>query len=137
MELRKTFPFSDSNCPLPHIKFLPLLVQLLPRLHVFLSLSLVILFTHCIFCICLPCLYLFIFPLLLLFSFCVLKSFFPLCSVTQSCMICFDPMDYSWTIACKAPLSMKFSRQEYWSGSCSIFSLSRPLIQVSILPSFI
>ena len=22
----------------------------------------------------------------------------------------------SWTIACKAPLSMGFSRQEYWSG---------------------
>ena len=21
-----------------------------------------------------------------------------------------------WTIACQAPLSMKFSRQEYWSG---------------------
>ena len=58
MELRKTFPFSDSNCSLPHIKFLPLLVQLLPRLHVFLSLSLIILFTHCISGICLPRLYL-------------------------------------------------------------------------------
>ena len=23
----------------------------------------------------------------------------------------------SWTVACKAPLSMGFSRQEYWSGS--------------------
>ena len=22
----------------------------------------------------------------------------------------------SWTIACQAPLSMEFSRQEYWSG---------------------
>ena len=22
----------------------------------------------------------------------------------------------SWTVACKAPLSMEFSRQEYWSG---------------------
>ena len=21
-----------------------------------------------------------------------------------------------WTVACQAPLSMKFSRQEYWSG---------------------
>ena len=22
----------------------------------------------------------------------------------------------SWTVACQAPLSMEFSRQEYWSG---------------------
>ena len=27
----------------------------------------------------------------------------------QSCLI-------SWTVACQAPLSMGFSRQEYWSG---------------------
>ena len=25
-----------------------------------------------------------------------------------------DPMD--WVVACQAPLSMEFSRQEYWSG---------------------
>ena len=24
----------------------------------------------------------------------------------------------TWTIACQAPLSMVFSRQEYWSGGC-------------------
>ena len=24
--------------------------------------------------------------------------------------------DTPWSVACKAPLSMKFSRQEYWSG---------------------
>ena len=30
--------------------------------------------------------------------------------VTQSCPALFDPMDY---IACQAPLSMEFSRQEY------------------------
>ena len=33
-------------------------------------------------------------------------------SVTQSCPICENP----WTLACQAPLSMRYSRQEYWSG---------------------
>ena len=33
--------------------------------------------------------------------------------VAQSCLTLFDPMDY---IACPAPLSMEFSRQDYWSG---------------------
>ena len=33
--------------------------------------------------------------------------------VTQSCLTLCDPMDY---IAHQAPLSMEFSRQEYWSG---------------------
>ena len=32
--------------------------------------------------------------------------------VTQSCLILCAP----WTVACQAPLSMEFSRQEYWSG---------------------
>jgi len=32
--------------------------------------------------------------------------------VSQSCLILFDFMDYS----CQAPLSMGFSRQEYWNG---------------------
>ena len=32
--------------------------------------------------------------------------------VTQSCPTLWDPMDYSL----QAPLSMGFSRQEYWSG---------------------
>ena len=32
--------------------------------------------------------------------------------VTQSCMTLCDPMD---RVACQAPLSMGFSRQEYWS----------------------
>ena len=31
--------------------------------------------------------------------------------VSQSCLTLCDPMDYS-----QAPLSMEFSRQEYWSG---------------------
>ena len=32
--------------------------------------------------------------------------------VTKSCLTFATP----WTIACQAPLSMGFSRQEYWSG---------------------
>ena len=32
--------------------------------------------------------------------------------VEQSCLTLATP----WTIACQAPLSMGFSRQEYWSG---------------------
>ena len=35
------------------------------------------------------------------------------CLVTQSCLTLCDP----WTVAHQAPLSMEFSRQEYWSGS--------------------
>ena len=33
--------------------------------------------------------------------------------VAQPCPTLCDPMDY---IACQAPLSMEFSKQEYWSG---------------------
>ena len=32
--------------------------------------------------------------------------------VPQSCLTLCDP----WTVALQAPLSMRFSRQEYWSG---------------------
>ena len=32
--------------------------------------------------------------------------------VTKSCPTLATP----WTVACRAPLSMGFSRQEYWSG---------------------
>ena len=32
--------------------------------------------------------------------------------VTRSCLTLVTP----WTVACQAPLSMGFSRQEYWSG---------------------
>ena len=35
-----------------------------------------------------------------------------LCSVAQSCLTFATP----WTIAPQAPLSMGFSRQEYWRG---------------------
>ena len=32
--------------------------------------------------------------------------------IAQSCLTLASP----WTVACQAPLSMGFSRQEYWSG---------------------
>ena len=32
--------------------------------------------------------------------------------VAKSCLTLVIP----WTVACRAPLSMGFSRQEYWSG---------------------
>ena len=32
--------------------------------------------------------------------------------VTKSCLTLATP----WTVACQVPLSMGFSRQEYWSG---------------------
>ena len=34
--------------------------------------------------------------------------------VAQSCLILCDP----WTVVHRAPLSMEFFRQEYWSGTC-------------------
>ena len=34
-----------------------------------------------------------------------------MCSVTKSCLIC-----NSLDLACQPPLSMGFSRQEYWNG---------------------
>ena len=34
------------------------------------------------------------------------------CLVTKSCLTLVSP----WSIAHQAPLSMEFSRQEYWSG---------------------
>ena len=54
-----------------------------------------------------------------------------LCSVPQLCPTLCDPH----TIACQAPLSMKFSRQEYWSG----LSLPIPgcLLNPGIKPAFL
>ena len=42
-----------------------------------------------------------------------------------------DSFTTSWTVACKAPLSMGLSRQEYWSGSpfFSLRDLSNPGIE--------
>ena len=36
-----------------------------------------------------------------------------LCSVAQLCLTLWDP---TWTVACQTPLSMGFSRQDYWNG---------------------
>ena len=36
------------------------------------------------------------------------------CLVSKSCLTVSAP----WTVACQAPLSMGFPRQEYWSGCC-------------------
>ena len=33
-----------------------------------------------------------------------------------SCFTCVQPFVTLWTVACQAPLSLGFSRQEYWSG---------------------
>ena len=41
--------------------------------------------------------------------------------VTKSCSTLVTP----WTVACQAPLSMGFSKQEYWSG-LSLPSLEDP-----------
>ena len=32
--------------------------------------------------------------------------------ITKSCLTLATP----WTVVCQAPLSMRFSKQEYWSG---------------------
>ena len=49
-------------------------------------------------------------------------------SVAESCPTLVTP----WTVACKAPLSMGFLRQEYWSGLpfCSSGNFPDPGIEV-------
>ena len=48
--------------------------------------------------------------------------------VAQSCL----SLATLWTVACQAPLSMEFSRQEYWSG----LPFRSPIrIEVPALPS--
>ena len=42
--------------------------------------------------------------------------------------------DHPWTVACQAPLSREFSRQEYWSGQP--FSSIRHLPDPEIKPGF-
>ena len=51
------------------------------------------------------------------------------CSVIQSCLTFCDP----WSIACQAPLSTRFSRQEYWSGLP--FLSPRDLLDPGIQPT--
>ena len=38
------------------------------------------------------------------------------CVCMLSCFCCVQLFAMLWTVACKAPLPMRFSRQEYWSG---------------------
>ena len=61
--------------------------------------------------------------------------------VTQSCLTLCQSL---WTVACQAPLSMGFSRQEYWSGlPCSSHGYlsdpgiesGPPALQANSLPS--
>ena len=60
--------------------------------------------------------------------------------VTQSCLTLCDPMDCSH----QAPLSIEFSRQEYWSGlpflslgdlTNLVIKLGSPTLQAESLPS--
>ena len=66
------------------------------------------------------------------------------CLVTQSCVSCTQLFVTPWTVAHQAPLSMGFSRQEYWSGlpRCPPEDLPNlgveprsPALQVDSLPS--
>ena len=38
------------------------------------------------------------------------------CAVCSSCLVVSDCFMTPWTVACQAPLSIEFSRQEQWSG---------------------
>ena len=40
----------------------------------------------------------------------------PCCVYVLSCFSCVQLIETLWTVACQAPLSMGFSRQEHWSG---------------------
>ena len=39
-----------------------------------------------------------------------------MCACVGACSVMSDSFVTLWTIACRAPLSMGFFRQEYWSG---------------------
>ena len=43
---------------------------------------------------------------------CIRQAFFVCCLAAQSCLTLRNP----WPVACQAPLSIGFPRQEYWSG---------------------
>ena len=47
----------------------------------------------------------------LVFIMCQVRLYVCMFLLVQSCLIVIP-----WTVACQAPLSMEFSRQEYWSG---------------------
>ena len=64
--------------------------------------------------------------MLLFISWCLLSSYHMVGTdltmriggglVAKSCLSNLMTLATSWTVACQAPLSMEFSRQEYWSG---------------------
>ena len=43
-------------------------------------------------------------------------AIFPLCVCMLSLFSCAQLFEMLWTVACQTPLSMGFSRQEYWNG---------------------
>ena len=49
------------------------------------------------------------------FSYLTLLLSMSLVYVCAQSFSCGQPFGTPWTVACQAPLSMKFSRQEYWS----------------------
>ena len=55
-----------------------------------------------------------------------------MCAYTQSCLSHVLLFAITWTVAHKAPLSMGFSRQEYWSGL--LFPLPGDLPKPGIKP---
>ena len=59
------------------------------------------------------------------------------CMCMLSCFSCVQLFATLWTIACQAPLSMGFSRQEYWSGLPRLprGDLPEPEIKCTSLPS--
>ena len=44
------------------------------------------------------------------------KFFYILCVCVLRCFSCVQLFETTWTVAHQAPLSMEFSRQEYWNG---------------------
>ena len=38
------------------------------------------------------------------------------CEISMYMLSCFSRVPILWTVACQAPLSMGFCKQEYWSG---------------------
>ena len=60
------------------------------------------------------------FPIILLYSSCLIELTRTFSKMLNVCMHChFSHVRLFvtlWTVACQAPLSMDFSRQEYWSG---------------------
>ena len=50
------------------------------------------------------------------FSFSLLPHPLPRMRYVLSCFSCVQLFATLWTVACQTPLSMRFSKQEYWSG---------------------